>query len=214
MAWGVVMLHADEVPHRRRCCQVLALSQSPFSSLSPWPPPAPGTPLGPALYNPRGALQPGIQHQAPRHFSCTCSHIVGYTLIHKPINNRHTQVQPKKLWEMGLYLHHSLWAQQAWTKTLANNHTLTHSRSHMPVSQRPPTIPHKTMRWHPQDLLPSFCHLRTSNPTVSMLQINTTTKCSLPLEEVSSAAPVKLVTPGWRNEGQLGRSLMRQIIFY
>lgn len=77
MAWGVVMLHADEVPHRRRCCQVLALSQSPFSSVSPWPPPAPGTPLGPALYNPRGALQPGIQHQAPRHFSCTCSHIVG-----------------------------------------------------------------------------------------------------------------------------------------
>lgn len=95
MAWGVVMLHADEVPHRRQCCQVLALSQSPFSSVSPWPPPAPGTPLGPALYNPGGALQPGIQHQAPRHFSCTCSHIVGYTLIHKPINNRHTNYKQR-----------------------------------------------------------------------------------------------------------------------
>lgn len=100
MAWGVVMLHADEVPHRRRCCQVLALSQSPFSSLSPWPPPAPGTPLGPALYNPRGALQPGIQHQAPRHFSCTCSHIVGYALIHKPIN-RHTQTTTKETMRNG-----------------------------------------------------------------------------------------------------------------
>lgn len=101
MAWGVVMLHADEVPHRRQCCQVLALSQSPFSSVSPWPPPAPGTPLGPALYNPRGALQPGIQHQAPRHFSCTCSHIVSYTLIHKPINNRHTQTTTKETMRNG-----------------------------------------------------------------------------------------------------------------
>ena len=93
MAWGVAMLHADEVPHRRRRCQVLALSQSPFSCLSPWPPLAPGTPLGPALYNPGGALQPGIQQPAPRHFSCTCGHIVGYTLIHKPINNRHNYNQ-------------------------------------------------------------------------------------------------------------------------
>lgn len=136
MAWGVVMLHADEVPHRRWCCQVLALSQSPFSSMSPWPPPAPGTPLGPALYNPRGALQPGIQHQAPRHFSCTYSHIVGYTLIHKPINNRHTQLQPKKLWEMGLYHHHSVLTQQDWTKIQANNHRLTHSFSHMPIAAK------------------------------------------------------------------------------
>lgn len=35
---------------------------------------------------------------------------------------------------MGLHHHHSLRAQQAWTKTLANNHTLTHRRSHMPVA--------------------------------------------------------------------------------
>lgn len=91
MAWGVVMLHADEVPHRRRRCQVLALLQSPFSSVSPWPPPAPGTPLGSALYNPGGALHPGIQHPAPRHFSS--SHIVGYTLIYKHNN----KLQPKKL---------------------------------------------------------------------------------------------------------------------
>ena len=141
MAWGVAMLHADEVPHRRRCCQVLALSQSPFSSLSPWPPPAPGTPLGPALYNPRGALQPGIQHQAPRHFSCTCSHIVGlysHSQTHQQQTHTHThthKLQPKKLWEMGLYLHHSQWAQQAWTKTLANNHTLTHTVAHTCQSQ-------------------------------------------------------------------------------
>ena len=40
------------------------------------------------------------------------------------------------------------------------------------------------------------------------------TECVLPLEEVSSAAPAELVTPGWRNEGQLGRSLLRRIIFY
>lgn len=136
MAWGVVMLHADEVPHRRRCCQVLALSQSPFSSLSPWPPLAPGTPLGPALYNPRGALQPGIQHQAPRHFSC--SHIVGYTLIHKPINNRQTTTKetmrngslppPFTASTTGLEQKHS-----------ANNHTLTHSRSHQPETSNNPS---------------------------------------------------------------------------
>lgn len=99
MAWGVAMLHADEVPHRRRCCQVLALSQSPFSSLSPWPPPAPGTPLGPALYNPRGALQPGIQHQAPRHFSCTCSHIVGlysHSQTHQQQTHTHTHTTTTK----------------------------------------------------------------------------------------------------------------------
>lgn len=39
------------------------------------------------------------------------------------------------------------------------------------------------------------------------------TKCLLPLEEVSSAAPAELVTPGWRNEGQSGRSLWRRILF-
>ncbi|TNN36168.1 hypothetical protein EYF80_053672 [Liparis tanakae] len=96
MARGVATLHADEVPHRRRRCQLLALSQSPFSSRSPRPPPGPGAPLGRALYNPGGAVQPGIQRQAPRHFSCTCSHIAVSPLIHTAVNNRHTP-QPKEL---------------------------------------------------------------------------------------------------------------------
>lgn len=148
MAWGVVMLHADEVPHRRRCCQVLALSQSPFSSLSPWPPPAPGTPLGPALYNPRGALQPGIQHQAPCHFSCTCSHIVGYTLIHKPINKRHTHTNYNQR-------NYEKWVSTTTIHCEHNGPGPKHSLitiqllTHASRSQRPPTIPYKTLRWHP-----------------------------------------------------------------
>lgn len=46
-------------------------------------------------------------------------------------------------------------------------HSLITLRSHMPA-QRPPTVPHKTQRWHPEDLLPSFCYLRTSSPAVSI----------------------------------------------
>lgn len=129
MAWGVVMLHADEVPHRRRCCQVLALSQSPFSSLSPRPPSAPGTPLGPVLYNPRGTLQPGIQLQAPHHFSCTCSHIVGlysHSQTHQHTHNHRRYKQKNYEKRVSTSTIQSA-AQQAGTKTLPNNHPPTHA---------------------------------------------------------------------------------------
>lgn len=198
MAWGVVMLHADEVPHRRRCCQVLALSQSPFSSLSPRPPSAPGTPLGPVLYNPRGALQPGIQPQAPRHFSCTCDHIVGlyshsqthqHTHTHTHTTTGDTSKRTMRNGSLPLPF-------RAQHNRPAPKHSLITIHSHMPA-QRPPTIPN--WAWHLEDLLPSFCQLRTSICSVA-----------LPLAAVSSAAPAKLVAPGWRNGGQSARSLWRQ----
>lgn len=205
MAWGVVMLHADEVPHRRQRCQVLDLSQSPFSSVSPWPPPAPGTPLGSTLYNPGGALQPGIQHPAPRPFSCC--HRVAHSLIHK--HNGRTQtgtgdkLRAKKRWETGLRHRHSLPTQQTRAKTLANNHTQEKN-----CSQRPPTILRKTLCRHPEDLPPSFGHPKLSTKS------ETTTKSfilyGLPLEVASSAAPAELVAPGWRNEVQSERNLKKQ----
>lgn len=154
MAWGVAMLHADEVPHRRRCCQVLALSQSPFSSLSPWPPPAPGTPLGPALYNPRGALQPGIQHQAPRHFSCTCSHIVGlysHSQTHQQQTHTHTHNYNQRNYEKWVSTStiHSEHNRPGPKHSLITIHSHTQSLTHASRNQRPPTIPQKTLCWHP-----------------------------------------------------------------
>ena len=37
---------------------------------------------------------------------------------------------------------------------------------------------------------------------------------SVPLEEVFSVTPAKLVTPRWRSEGRLGRNLVRHVEFF
>lgn len=110
----------------------------PFLLRVPLASPGPRHPAEPSALQPRRSTAtrhstagptPLLMHMQPY------SGLYSHSQTHQ--QQTHTSYKPKKLWEMALYHHHSLWAQQARRKTLANNRTLTHASR----SRRPPTIP-------------------------------------------------------------------------
>lgn len=190
MAWGVATLHADEVPHRRRRCQVLALSQSPFSCRSPRTPTAPGTLLGSVLYKPGGAFSSRPRATSHAHAAC----IVG--LRSHSARRQHTLTQDTSKATM-----RSRSPPPPFTPV---THWLTNLHSDT-AGRRLPSDTHLHPQWRgvAGDVLPPLCRLGSSSWRVA----------DLPLEEVSSVTPAGLARPGWRSGGQLARSLMGHTSF-
>lgn len=127
--------------------------------------PGPRHPAGPSALQPRRST--AARHSAPgpapllMHMQ-PCSEPHSHSQTHQQQTHTHYNQRDYEKWLSTTTIqpeHNGPGPRDA----LTNIHTHTQSLTHAGRSQRPPTIPNKTRSWHQHDLLPSFCHVRTSN---------------------------------------------------